>query len=85
MILTKAEAKTGSFGDSMALNLITLKVHSSLEAVGFLSVVTGKLAERGISVNAVSAYFHDHLLVPPRNAAEALNVLREIAKKAIQD
>jgi hypothetical protein len=56
--------------------LITLTVHSSLEAVGFLAAITAHLAKAGISVNAVSAYYHDHLFVPEHKAAEALRLLQ---------
>ena len=59
--------------------LITLTVHSSLDAVGFLAAVTAHLAKAGISVNAVSAYYHDHLFVPEHRAAEALNLLQAMA------
>lgn len=57
--------------------LITLKVHSSLEAVGYLAVITGRLAEAGISVNPVSGFYHDHLFVPKDRAEEALAILGE--------
>jgi hypothetical protein len=49
-----------------------LTVHSSLEAVGFLAAITARLAETGISVNVVSAFYHDHLFVPHDRADEAL-------------
>ncbi len=62
--------------------LITLTVHSSLEAVGLLAAVTRALAQRGIAVNAVSAYTHDHLFVPLDRAEEAVEVLRGLVKGA---
>jgi hypothetical protein len=52
--------------------MMTLTVHSSLEAVGFLAAITARLAEAGISVNAISAFCHDHLFVPEDRADEAL-------------
>lgn len=61
--------------------MITLTVHSSLEAVGFLAAVTGRLTEAGISVNAVSAFYHDHLFVPEHRAGEALHHLQNLSKQ----
>lgn len=58
--------------------LITLKVHSSLEAVGFLAVVSAHLARAEIPCNAIAGYYHDHILVPVDRANEALTVLEEI-------
>jgi len=57
---------------------ITLSVHSSLEAVGFLAVITTALAEAGIGVNPVSAYYHDHLFIAERDVNKALEVLRRL-------
>ena len=56
--------------------MITLKVHSALEAVGFLAAITAKLTAVGISTNAISAYYHDHLLVPVERAEAAIEILR---------
>ena len=41
--------------------------------------MTATLARHEISVNAVSAYYHDHLFVPTDRAAEALALLRGLA------
>jgi uncharacterized protein len=62
-----------------------LTVHSSLEAVGFLAAITARLAETGISVNAVSAFYHDHLFVPHDRADEALARLQEMMRKPAAD
>ncbi len=61
--------------------LITLRVRSSLTAVGLLAAVTGELANAGIACNAVSAFHHDHLLVPSRDARRALAVLRRLSRQ----
>jgi len=58
--------------------MITLTVHSSLDAVGFLAAITNKLAEYGISVNAISAYYHDHLFVPTAQAERAIELLSHL-------
>lgn len=57
--------------------MITLSIHSSLDAVGFIAAVAGKLAQHGISVNPISAYYHDDLFVPSETADRAMKVLAE--------
>ncbi len=57
---------------------ITLRVHSALQAVGLTAVVSGALADAGISCNVVAAFFHDHLFVPHDRADEAMRVLRSL-------
>ena len=61
--------------------VITLTVHSDLHAVGLLAAIATRLAAHGISLNVVSAYFHDHLFVPVERAQEALEVLREFVSE----
>jgi hypothetical protein len=61
---------------------ITLTIHSSLEAVGFLAAIAAALARRRIPVNVVSAYFHDYLFVPTQDAESALAALRELQRAA---
>jgi uncharacterized protein len=39
-----------------ACRMITLNVHSSLEAVGFLAAITRQLAQAGMGVNPASAF-----------------------------
>ena len=72
LVLRREEAEAAGLSYQFASRLITLTVHSSLEAVGFLAAVTARLAEAGIAVNAVSAFYHDHLFVPEHRADEAL-------------
>jgi len=59
-------------------SLITLNVHSSLEAVGLTAAVSAKLTEHGISANVVAAFYHDHIFVQADKAHAALNALKEI-------
>jgi hypothetical protein len=56
--------------------MITLSIHSDLEAVGFLAAITTSLAAMDIPVNAVSAYYHDHIFVPYERRDDALECLR---------
>lgn len=60
---------------------IILNVHSSLEAVGFLAAITARLAQAGVSVNAVSAFYHDHLFVPVESAQKVMDLLEEFGKE----
>ena len=60
--------------------MITLSIHSSLEAVGFLAAITTRLTKAGMGVNPVSAFYHDHLFVPADRAEEAMELLRQLAR-----
>ena len=84
LVVRREEAEGAGLSYQFASRLITLTVHSSLEAVGFLAAITGRLAEAGISVNAVSAYYHDHLFVPEHRADEALRILLSMSGEAPQ-
>lgn len=78
-IIPEAEAQEAGMGGIFRCRMITLEIHSSLEAVGFLAVITVRLASAGIGVNPVSAFHHDHLFVPADRAEEAVAVLEELA------
>jgi uncharacterized protein len=80
-IVRREEAESARLSYQFASRLITLTVHSSLEAIGFLAAITGRLADAGISVNAVSAFYHDHLFVPEHRASEALRLLQNMSEQ----
>jgi hypothetical protein len=61
--------------------LITLQVHSDLSAIGFLAEITHHLANADVSVNVVSAYYHDHLFVPFSKVDKAMEILTELSAK----
>ena len=82
LIVRREEAEAAGLPYQFASRMITLTVHSSLEAIGFLAAVSGRLAEAGISVNAVSAFYHDHLFVPAHKADEALRHLQDMNNQA---
>jgi hypothetical protein len=68
--------------DPPPLSRITLRVHSSLLAVGLTAAVSGALAAEGISCNVLAGYHHDHLLVPVDRGRDALEVLRALQADA---
>ena len=82
LIIEKPEAITANFPHVFPSRMITLQIHSSLEAVGFLAAITPCLAAAGVVVNPVSAYFHNHLFVPEDRADDAVKILQEIAADA---
>lgn len=58
--------------------LISLHVHSSLNAVGLTAAFSTALGNAGISANVVAAYYHDHIFVPADKAEQAIKVLHEL-------
>ncbi|BEU21217.1 ACT domain-containing protein [Paraburkholderia terrae] len=78
-IIERDEALRRGLAYTYDARLITLSVHSSLEAVGFIAVISRKLAGAGISCNVIAGYYHDHILVPVEKAEEAMTLLLEIA------
>lgn len=79
LILSQACADAAGLDYVFACKRITLTVHSSLEAVGFIARVASHLAAAGMGVNPVSGYYHDHLFVPAQRADEAMDLLRALA------
>ncbi|TIT31991.1 MAG: ACT domain-containing protein [Mesorhizobium sp.] len=80
LIVTEEAARTMGLAASFRCRMITLNIHSSLEAVGFLATITTRLAAAGMGVNPVSAFYHDHLFVPAERAKEAMALLLKLAE-----
>ncbi|KAI4213073.1 MAG: hypothetical protein LQ351_004227 [Letrouitia transgressa] len=72
VITTRQAVQQHGLKHTFFCRMITVKVHSSLEAVGFMAVMTKALAEKGIGVNPVSGFFHDHMFVPEGKEGEAM-------------
>ena len=82
LITTLQEAESHGVKDyTFPCRMITCEVHSSLEAVGFMAVIATRLAQKGMGVNPVSGFFHDHLFVPLGREEQALECLEELAKE----
>lgn len=79
LIMERTQAEQHALPFTYPCRQITLKVHSSLEAVGMLARITTALAADGISVNPVAGYYHDHLFVPTALADHAITVLQQLA------
>ncbi|SFN77429.1 hypothetical protein SAMN04487859_108163 [Roseovarius lutimaris] len=79
-ILLKSEAETHGLSYEFPCRMITLNIHSSLEAVGFMARISTELAKHDMGVNPVSGFFHDHLFVPEGRQHDAMNVLRKMSE-----
>lgn len=80
LIIEKSKAEERQIAGEFPCRMITLNIHSSLEAVGFLAVITTRLATLSMGVNPVSAFYHDHLFIPADRADEALAALVDLTK-----
>lgn len=78
-IVSEQAAVQAGLSGIFPCRMITLSIHSSLEAVGFLAAVLPRLAAAGMGVNPVSGFYHDHLFVPADRAEDAMRILEELA------
>jgi hypothetical protein len=79
MIVPERAALAAGITGVFPCHMITVMVHSALDAVGFLATITTRLAAAGIGVNLVSSFFHDHLFVPAGQTEEVVEILRRLA------
>ena len=80
LILKREQAEAVNLPYTSVFSLITLSIHFSLDAIGFLAAITNKLAKHNISVNPVSAYYHDHLFIPVARTEEVMMLLQEFSR-----
>tara|TARA_R110002126_G_C10413755_1_gene496821 strand:+ start:252 stop:662 length:411 start_codon:yes stop_codon:yes gene_type:complete len=82
LILLQSDAQSHNIDYEFPSRMITLDIHSSLEAVGFMAVIATALAKEDMGVNPVSGFYHDHLFVPDGRQDDAMRILTELAKSA---
>lgn len=80
LILLQETAVSQGIDHEFPSRMITLNIHSALDAVGFIAAVATKLACLGMGVNPVAAFHHDHLFVPADRAEDAMAALRDLSK-----
>jgi hypothetical protein len=64
--------------------LITFDIVLDLSIVGFMAVVSQRLADEGVSIYALSTYLRDHILVKEGDCTKALEALRSLITESRQ-
>ena len=82
LILAQSEADNAGIAYVFASRMITLNVHSALDAVGFIALIATRLAGLGMGVNPVAGFYHDHLFVPEDRADDAMRALHQMITEA---
>lgn len=80
LVLIEEVATQAQLSFDGVFSMITLSVHSSLEAVGLTAAFATKLGSYGISANVIAGYYHDHILVQKHKADQAMRALREFSE-----
>lgn len=79
LILPVEAARQAGLPTGLVMRMITLEIHSSLEAVGLTAALATALGNEGISANVVAGYYHDHIFVPVADAGRAMAALQVLS------
>lgn len=66
------------FQEEGPYRLITFDIVLDLAIVGFMAVVSRRLADEGVSIYALSTYLRDHILVKEGDCEKAVKALRSL-------
>ena len=78
LIVSKAQADRAGHLYTATFRRITLKVPSSLFAVGLTAAFSTALSDANLSCNVVAAFHHDHIFVEEQSSTKAIRVLEQL-------
>jgi uncharacterized protein len=82
-IIAKASALRGvGYEVTSEWARISLKIHSSLQAVGLTAAFATALGKVGVSANVIAGYYHDHIFVQWDRRHDAMSALLALSRSS---